>query len=117
MFYTYLFGNKNKSIYKVGFSQKKRGLEARLKEVQTGFPYKLEVFCMFETKYGPDIEKALHRTYCMQKKDQDEEELTGEWFYLSEQDVLDFEKNCIKIDKNYELILNNNTFDDKNKLF
>ena len=111
MFHTYLFGNKNKSVYKVGFSHKKRGFEARLREVQTGFPYKLEVFCMFETKFGPEIEKAIHRTFCQKKRDLDDEELVGEWFYLSWDDVLDFEKNCVKIDKNFDEIRKNSTFD------
>jgi hypothetical protein len=110
MFLIYLIGNKRKSLYKIGFVNKKRGVDKRMLEVQTGFPYKLEFFKQFESKFGPKLEKVLHRRFSLYKKCEiDGEPLHGEWFNLSDEDFENFEKICESTERNLEAITKDST--------
>lgn len=86
-------------------------------EVQTGCPYLLELIAKFETKYGSKLEGAIHRRFELNKQCEiDGEELKGEWFNLSKKELDDFEEICRKTEKNFDIIVENTTFADKNKL-
>jgi len=116
-YFIYIFGNSSKSIYKIGFCNKNKGSEKRMAEVQTGCPYKLEIFNQFETKYGSKLEKAIHRGFELKKQCEiDGEPLNGEWFNLNKNDLDNFNEMCKKMEQNFDFIVENSTFEDSTKL-
>jgi len=117
LYYIYVFGNLSKSIYKIGFCNKNKGSLRRMSEVQTGCPYKLELIHEFETKYGSKLEGAIHRRFELSKQcELDGENLNGEWFNLSKEDLDNFKEICKKTENNFDVIVENSTFADKNRL-
>lgn len=64
---------KAKEVFKIGVTQ---NLEKRLKTLQTGCPFKIEVFFICETQNDYFIEQLLHKQY-------NEFNSYGEWFELS----------------------------------
>jgi len=106
----YLIGNKSKGLYKIGCCRIKKSPQTRLKELQTGCPFPLKVFEVFQTKFGLKLERALHRRFMAQRTDQDgEEKLVGEWFCLSIIDAGQFLETCKKTENNIEIILTDST--------
>lgn len=61
---------ENKVLYKIGISH---NVEKRIKELQTGNPYKIVLIEKFKTPYAFKIESALHRRYKI-------DNIKGEWF-------------------------------------
>ena len=112
----YLIGNKSKGLYKIGMCKISKNPEIRLKELQNGCPFPLKIFKLFPSKYGSKLEKALHRRYAHQKKDQEGEEvLRGEWFCLSILDTLQFLEICQKTEDNIDTVLKDSTINDLRK--
>lgn len=66
--YIYVVGNKEMNICKIGFTN---NVFSRIGSIQTGCPFKLEIFCVVEGTI--QTEKKLHAKY----KDL---RLNGEWF-------------------------------------
>lgn len=66
--YVYVVGNKEMNICKIGFSN---NVFKRLSAIQTGCPFKLEIFCVVEGSV--QTERKLHKKY-------DYLRLNGEWF-------------------------------------
>ena len=99
-------GNKEKMLYilfiselnvcKIGISE---NVEKRVGQLQTGCPFKIDVVKKYESNMSSRIEKILHRQYRNRKVDENEYNLMGEWFNLTIGEVLDFEENCIEIEK------------------
>ena len=99
-------GNKEKLLYilfiselnvcKIGISE---NVEKRIKQLQTGCPFKIDVVKKYESPMSSRIEKILHRQYQNRKVDENEYNLMGEWFNLTIGEVLDFEENCMEIEK------------------
>ena len=87
--------------YKIGWT--KRDVQQRLKQLQTGAHSKLNIIDVFESKWGSKIESILHRTYFRGKK-------TGEWFELTDEEVLNFKNNCEKAHNDLEMMWNENTW-------
>lgn len=81
--------------YKIGFT--KRKVEDRIKSFKTGNSN------TFESKWGTKIEAFLHRKYSCNN-------LSGEWFRLSEEEVKNFYKTCENQHNIFELINNENTY-------
>ena len=75
MVYTYIM--KSHNLHKIG---KANNVETRLKQFQTGNPY-IEVVRSIEGSY----EMNLHELY----KDK---RVTGEWFKLSEEDLIEIDR-------------------------
>jgi hypothetical protein len=69
----YFIGNREKEVVKIGYTS--GTAEKRLKELQTGCPFKLEVLHTIEDATIKD-EKRLHAKYS-------EYRLNGEWFTLN----------------------------------
>lgn len=97
--------NSKKSIYilyiselnvcKIGISE---NVEKRLKQLQTGCPFKIDVARKYDTDNSTKIEKILHRKYQNRKLDDNEYNLIGEWFNIPISEVLNFEGNCKEIE-------------------
>lgn len=66
--YVYVLGNKEMKICKIGFTN---NVFKRIGSIQTGCPFKLEIFCLVEGSV--QTEKKLHEKY----KDL---RMNGEWF-------------------------------------
>jgi hypothetical protein len=94
----------DEKLYKIGYTR--RDVSKRLKELKTGNPAHFEIENNFHSKYGTKIEAQLHKRYYYKKID-------GEWFNLSDDDIINFENNCIKIEENYKLLENNTYMIDK----
>lgn len=88
-------------LHKIGFT--KRTPEKRIKEFKTGNASEIYLVDSFKSKWGTKIEAMLHRIYSSKK-------INGEWFDLSEEDVIMFKKHCISIDNNLKLITEQNTY-------
>lgn len=98
MKFIYLIKCEDSDNYKIGFSSNP---EKRLKELQVGHPFKLNIISTYDSIYYNEIENSLHNKYGYTKK-------TGEWFTLSLEDEMNFIDECEKIHKNIDFIRNNN---------
>jgi len=94
--------------YKIG--RTKRDPKIRLKEFKTGNSRPLEVVKVFESKWGTKIEAALHRRFSYKRMD-------GEWFDLDEEDLNNFEKECLQMHRNFECLAENSDWFQEQKEF
>lgn len=109
MKYIYLFNINGTDIYKIGFT--KSNPKKRLKELQTGNPFRILLIDSFQSDIAPQIESVLHRLKFYKKyTPEDGNTLLGEWFNLTNDDVRDFQAECVKIEKNLKLLENNSAF-------
>lgn len=90
-------------FYKIGYT--KQVVSARVKQLQTGNPNKLEVICTYQSIYTTGIEAIMHRTY-------NQSHVHLEWFRLDDEQVAHFLVNCVKFEKNLQ-ILSTNTYYNK----
>ena len=88
-------------MYKIGYT--KRPIEKRLKEFKTGNGAEIYLVESFTSKWGTKIEALLKRkySYC---------NISGEWFNLSESEILEFKSTCIKIHNNFNFLSDEKTF-------
>ena len=89
---------------KIGFTR--NSVEKRIKQMKTGNSNDFEILGVFESQWGTKIESHFHRKYKWKK-------VSGEWFNLTEEDILTFELECQEwhnifedIDKNSTWVLN-----------
>lgn len=104
MYKVYLI--KSGDRYKIGYTRK--SIEQRIKQMKTGNSHDLNLVTYFESKWGTKIEARLHRKFRNKK-------ISGEWFELTDEDVLTFELECQEwhnvledITKNSTWVLNKN---------
>ena len=90
-----------KRLYKIGYTR--RSVEKRIKEFKTGNGSDIYLIDSFKSKWGTKIESSLHRKY-------KENRISGEWFYLSDQDIKEFKHICELYHKNFEIISNENLY-------
>jgi hypothetical protein len=99
----YLIHCKNINLYKIGISVNP---EKRIKQLQTGTPYELSIISIYNSKYPFKVEKILHNTFVSKKTPDnfqyDFELLSGEWFNLTAEDVINFSDSCKKIEDTIE---------------
>lgn len=97
----YLIQTWETGYYKIGYT--KGSVAKRLSTLQTGSPYQLEVVTYFESKYAKLIETVLHRRYkhC---------QVNREWFDLKNEDVLNFNDICKKMEQNFLELEDTNIF-------
>lgn len=81
--------------YKIGITG--RDPKKRVKELQTGTPNDLNILYTFETKYGNLLEVTLHRHYNI-------DNIRGEWFTLSNEEINNFLNECYKIENNFKTL-------------
>lgn len=83
--------------YKIGIT--KNSVEDRLKQLQTGSSGELVLLNTYSSDNYRKIETILHRGYKSHSTDGGKE-----WFELPEDRVLNFKKECKKIDDNLKLL-------------
>ena len=69
---------KANNIYKIGITKNK--VSNTVKGLQTGCPFKIEIFDTFETRNDLAVETALHKIFRNKGT-------YGEWFELSNEDI------------------------------
>jgi hypothetical protein len=84
-------------LYKIGYTR--RPIEKRIKELKTGNAADFYIVDSFQSKWGTKIESILHRSLKAKK-------INGEWFSLNESDIKDFNKRCLEIHNNLEIVSN-----------
>lgn len=88
-------------LHKIGYT--KRRIEERIKEFKTGNASEFYIIDSFKSKWGTKIEASLHRTFNSKK-------IRGEWFNLTDEDLISFQERCQILHDNYELITKDNTY-------
>jgi hypothetical protein len=103
MFHIYLVCSEigGQKLHKIGYTR--RTIEKRIKEFKTGNASDIYLVDSFQSEWGTKIESQLHRIYKSKK-------IGGEWFDLSEDDIIDFSNHCQKIHDNLTLISKQNTY-------
>ena len=98
----YLIKAQDINLYKIGIS---KNAVNRVKQLQTGCPYQLELMSIYEPKKFPyKIEKIMHRSMSIYKKDEDSISLMGEWFDLQIKDINEFLLNCESAEKTLTIL-------------
>ena len=80
-------------LYKIGNT--KGDVYNRVKSLQTGCPYEINVAHTFKTSFGQILERTMHNTYSIKKT-------YGEWFALDMVDEAEFIETCLKYEKIHE---------------
>ena len=81
--------NDDKTLYKIGFTN--GSVYNRIKNLQTGCPYKIEIVDTFNSPYSKVLELILHNMLSHKKTH-------GEWFDLDIFDEFNFKKTCEKLE-------------------
>lgn len=101
----YLIYCKSNNLYKIGVST---NLSIRKKQLQTGNPYEISIITTYDSKYPFKVEAILHNVFISKKTPEnfqyDFELLKGEWFNLSNDDVLNFLNSCKKIEETIDIL-------------
>ena len=74
-------------------------LNKRLKSLKTGNGSEIFVVNSFETIHHRKVEKWLHNKYNSKR-------LIGEWFSLSDEDIVNFKSDCQKAHNAFEYLIN-----------
>lgn len=85
--------------FKIGMTRKK-DINKRIKELQTGNPYEIWLRSYYETDNPYIIEQMMHTKYMTSK-------IKNEWFELNANDVINFKKNCADCERILNSIKNN----------
>ena len=94
--------------YKIGVS---KNSEKRIKQLQTGCPYSIEIKSVFKTYRPFKVETALHNRYLQYKQNYDGDPISGEWFQLPIAAVVDFMITCSEIEEVFNgLVKDGNPF-------
>ena len=72
--------------FKIGMT-KKKDIQERIKELQTGNPYEIWLRSYYQTNYPLKIEKMMHARHAPSN-------VKNEWFDLTPQEVLNFKNDC-----------------------
>ena len=97
----YLIRIPELNISKIGVSENPN---KRIKQLQTGCPYKLEISKVFESKYTTKVETTLHSRFSHFKVDEEIHNLNGEWFCLPIAEVVNFLDICKTIEISFDLL-------------
>ena len=85
------------NICKIGLSNNSK---KRIKQLQTGCPYQINLAKIYRTELAAKVEKILHRHFRTRKVDQQDYNLTGEWFRLDIDQIINFEQMCKEFEDN-----------------
>jgi len=89
------------NMFKIGMT--KSPIEKRIKQLQTGNGSEIFLSAYHETEYPFYIEKMLHKKFCSDRKN-------GEWFELSNEEAISFNKECEHLEKIIETMKDNPFF-------
>jgi hypothetical protein len=90
--------------YKIGVT--KSDIMGRVRQLQTGNPYNIEVMVIFKSKHAFKVESYLHKYYGT-------ENIRNEWFSLDAMQVGDFANRCGIVEKMFCCIQDSNTYVNK----
>lgn len=88
--------------YKIGYT--KNDPKKRVKQLQTGNKYDIELVEKFWSEYSTRLEATLHHMYRHHRAE------NGEWFDLPKEIVKDFISICERHEKNFKLLAESNTY-------
>ena len=97
----YLIYAEKIDAYKIGIS---KNPAKRIKNLQTGCPYELSLLNVFKSNFPHQLEKAIHKKYLSYKKNIDQDEISGEWFNLPFNCVVNFLEECESIENNFRIL-------------
>lgn len=108
MKYIYLLKLHGHNIFKIGFT--KNEPKQRIKPLQTGNPYEIELVASYKSELATKIESVLHRKYDNHKTAIETDiHLGGEWFELPLTEALVFQDTCKKIEEDLIFLMENST--------
>ena len=87
--------------HKIGYTRKT--IDERIKQMKTGNSEEFKILGTYESKWATKIESHLHRKYKNKR-------ISGEWFQLTDEDVMTFEQECQNWHDVMEDITNNSTW-------
>lgn len=96
--YVYLIADENNQVYKIGASRS--SALKRMKQLQTGNANELKVVTKYYCNYPYRLESILHNRFSHKK-------VLNEWYSLSIDEVLNFEKTCQELDNIIEIMKDN----------
>lgn len=99
--FVYLICDNKNEVFKIGVT--KKAIERRIKELQTGNATELFVTTYHETNYPYLIETMLHNRFNVNK-------VLNEWFSLSHENVVNFNKICNEMEDIIENLKDNPFF-------
>ncbi len=103
----YLLGDWTRdNVYKIGVTRGK--VSERIKKLQTGNSGEIYLVDCFETSYPFLMERNLHMKFCGKN-------ISGEWFELTPEEIINFKKYCIELEKMFESLKDNPFFNKKLK--
>lgn len=100
----YLLCDPSNDLYKIGMTKSSVG--KRIKELQTGNPTEIHMIKKYDTSIPYFIETSLHH-YFVGKQ------VLNEWYALDAQDIIDFEKHCLRYEEIAEIMKDNPFFKHK----
>lgn len=102
--YIYLICDPSNNSYKIGVT---RNINSnRIKKLQTGNSTELHIVKTYKCEFPFRLEKMLHFKFS-------NKHILNEWFNLSIDDIINFEKTCIELNNQIN-ILKSNPFFGKN---
>jgi len=99
--HVYLLNAWPTNRYKIGFT--KNSVKKRIKQLQTGNPDEITQIQVYDTINYKKVEKWMQRLHRAKK-------VEGEWFELTDEDILSFLDECKKADDTITLLINENHF-------
>lgn len=91
----YLIKSLDESCYKIGVS---KNPTKRIRQLQTGNSYELELIYEYKTENAYKIESILHRRYSHLNKNK-------EWFDLSILEEVSFLSECMRIENDLKILI------------
>jgi hypothetical protein len=95
----YLIANEEWTQFKIGISTKQ--LDKRINALKTGNGSEISLIKSFETNHHRKVEKWMHNKYQSKR-------LVGEWFALSDDDVVNFISECQKAHDTFQYLIDSN---------
>jgi len=94
----YLLANDEWSQFKIGISTK--DINYRLRSLKTGNGSEITLVKSFDTIYHRKVEKWMHNKHYSKR-------LVGEWFALSDDDIIEFISDCQKAHDTFQCLIEN----------
>lgn len=91
----YLLANSEWTQFKIGIT--KKDVNERIDNLKTGNGSEISLINTFESNHYKRIEKILHKKYNSKR-------LIGEWFELSDDDIIRFKDDCQKLHDAFEFL-------------
>lgn len=89
MGYVYLMCDAVSDTFKIGVT-KRKNIEERLKDLQTGNAADIFIRSYYECEYPYRLEKLLHNHFANKR-------VRGEWFALDAKDICSFKETCSRL--------------------